>query len=68
METLKSHLGLLETTDFGFQRWLLGKTSYKDKNVLGSVIDIVKIELKKNVSNMYPIKMFILYFKFCVVL
>ena len=47
METLKSHLGLLETTDFVFQRWLLGKTSSKDKNVLGSVIDIVKMELKK---------------------
>ena len=66
METLKSHLGLLETTDFGFQRWLLGKTSYKDKNVL--VIDIVKMELKKKRFKYVSIKNFIFYFKFCVVL
>ena len=45
METLKSHFGLLETTDFGFQRLFPGSTSYKDKSVL--VIDIVKMELKK---------------------
>ena len=47
METLKSHLGLLETTDFGFQRLFLGNTSSNDKNVLWSVIDIGKIALKK---------------------
>ena len=64
METLKSHLGLLETTDFGFQRLFLGNTSSNDKNV--SVIDIGKIALK-NVLSMYPIKMLIFYLK-CVVI
>ena len=64
METLKSHLGLLETTDFGFQRWLLGKTSYKDKNVF---IDIGKIALKKKCFEYVSIKMLIFYLK-CVVI
>ena len=47
METLKSHFGLLETTDFGFQRLFLGNTSSNDKNVLWSVTDIGKIAIKK---------------------